>query len=390
MLVLTETPFYAESGGQVADRGWIETESARLLVKDVQKGPHGEHVHVVFVEKGTIHRGERVVARIDEERRIATVKNHTATHLLHKALKEILGKHVNQAGSLVAPDRLRFDFTHVKAMSVEEIEQTQHRVNEQIWKNTKVETMIKPLEEAKAMGAMALFGEKYGSEVRVVQVGDYSLELCGGTHVNHTGEIGLFAIVNESSIGSGIRRIEAVTGKQAYLYLNQQVTKLREAATQLKTTIHEVPKKIVQLKDREKELLHINQSLQTLLNQNKVDELANKVVEINGLPVLSVEVEATDMAQLRKLVDELRHQLEEGIIVLGSKNGQKVQFVASVSKKYVEEGFHAGKLIKEVASLCGGGGGGRPDLAQAGGKSPERLKEALDYVYRWVKERGRS
>ena len=172
---------------------------------------------------------------------------------------------MNQAGSLVAPDRLRFDFTHVKAMSVEEIEAIeQHRVNEQIWKNTKVETMIKPLEEAKAMGAMALFGEKYGSEVRVVQVGDYSLELCGGTHVNHTGEIGLFAIVNESSIGSGIRRIEAVTGKQAYLYLNQQVTKLRRSRPQLKTTIHEVPKKIVQLKDREKELLHINQSLTNL------------------------------------------------------------------------------------------------------------------------------
>ena len=387
VVILTETPFYAESGGQVADRGQIETNSATLIVKDVQKGPHGEHIHSVWVKKGSLHVGDKGVARIDQKRRFDTVKNHTATHLLHRALKEVLGEHVNQAGSLVAPDRLRFDFTHMQAMTDEELEQVEQQVNQQIWKNMLVDTMIKPLEEAKAMGAMALFGEKYGKEVRVVQIGDYSLELCGGTHVNHTGEIGHFAIVSESSIGSGVRRIEAVTGRYAYQYFHQQLSMLKEAAAILKTSVQNVPKKIVQLKDREKELLQENQTLQAMVNQNRVSELAQKVEQINGLSVLAVEVEATGMEQLRSMVDELRKEIKEGIVVLGAKTEGKVQFVAAVSDQYVKQGYHAGKLIKEVASLCNGGGGGRPNLAQAGGKSPERLTEALDFVYQWVKEK---
>lgn len=390
LLILTATPFYAESGGQVADQGWIETDSAQLFVKDVQKGPRGEHVHLVHVERGSIRIGEQVRARIDRERRLSTVKNHTATHLLHQALKDTLGKHANQAGSLVAPDRLRFDFTHMDAISKEEMETIERRVNEQIWRNLDVETMIKPLDEAKAMGAVALFGEKYGSKVRVVKVGDYSLELCGGTHVNHTGEIGLFTIVSEGSIGSGIRRIEAVTGRQAYLHFHQQVAKLREAAAHLKTSVKEVPKKIVQLQAREKELTQQNQALQSILNQNRVLELVDQSVDVNGISVLSVEVEATGVEQLREMVDELRKKMKEGIIVLGTRKDGKVQFVASVSDHYVKKGFHAGKLIKEVASICGGGGGGRPHFAQAGGRSAEQLDQALDFVYRWVKEKGKS
>lgn len=387
VIILKETPFYAESGGQVADRGWIESQSATLVVNDVQKGPHGEHLHSIKVEKGTVHVGDQVVARIDQKRRLDTVKNHTATHLLHRALKNVLGEHVKQAGSLVAPDRLRFDFTHMRAMTEEELEQAERQVNQQIWQNTGVKTMIKPLDEAKAMGAVALFGEKYGEKVRVVQIGDYSLELCGGTHVNHTGEIGHFAIVSESSIGSGVRRIEAVTGRHAYHYFQEQVAKLKEAAAVLKTSVQSVPKKVVQLKEREKELLTKNQQLQAIINRNRVTELTQKIVEVNDLPVLSVEVEATGMEQLRNLVDELRQQINEGIIVLGAKIGGKVQFVAAVSDPLVKRGYHAGKLIKEVASICQGGGGGRPDMAQAGGKSPERLNEALQYVYHWVKDK---
>lgn len=389
-VILRETPFYAESGGQVADQGWIQTESTRVTVKDVQKGPHGEHIHFVLVEKGSLRVGAKVVAQIDQHRRLDIVKNHTATHLLHRALKDVLGEHVNQAGSLVAPDRLRFDFTHLNAMSDEELETIEQQVNQQIWKSTAVESMIRPLQEAKAMGAVALFGEKYGDTVRVIRIGDYSLELCGGTHVNHTGEIGHFVIVGESGIGSGVRRIEAVTGRHAYQYVHQQVSMLKEAAQLLKTSKQNVPQKIVQLKNREKELLQQNEALQAIVNRNRVSELAQKVVEINGLPVLSVEVEATGMEQLRSMVDELRRKIDEGIIVLGAKSNGKVQLVASVSDEIVKKGYHAGTLIKEVARLCHGGGGGRPNLAQAGGKSPERLPNALKFVYQWVEEKEKQ
>jgi alanyl-tRNA synthetase len=328
--------------------------------------------------------GERVRASIDAELRKDIVKNHTATHLLHKALKEVLGEHVNQAGSLVAPDRLRFDFTHIGAMSDEEIREVERRVNEQIWVNTKVETMIKPLDEAKAMGAMALFGEKYGEMVRVVQVGDYSLELCGGTHVNSTGEIGLFKIVSESSIGSGTRRIEAVTGRKAFQYVEEQLNKLREVAYLLKSTPADVVERIGQLQERIKELTRENESLRAKLSRAASAELLSKVREVKGVPVLTAQVDASDMDQLRTMMDELKQQLKEGVILLGAASGGKAQLVAYISPKYVEAGLHAGKLIKEAASVCGGGGGGRPDMAQAGGKQPERLPDALKHAEKWI------
>lgn len=384
LIILAETPFYAESGGQVADKGTIITKDARLRVEDVQKGPRGEHVHTVVVEKGTIRQGETVHAAINESLRTETVKNHTATHLLHKALKEVLGDHVNQAGSLVAPDRLRFDFTHIGAMTPEEISEVEKRVNQQVWVNTKVETMIKPIAEAKAMGAMALFGEKYGEEVRVVQVGDYSLELCGGTHVHSTGEIGLFKIISESGIGSGTRRIEAATGKRAFAYLEEQVGMLQEAAALLKSKPQDVTDRITQLQEKVKELSRENESLRARLNRSAASEILNQVEEVAGVPVLTAQVEASDMEQLRNIMDDLKQKLSEGVIVLGSVAGEKVQLVASVSPKYVQSGLHAGKLIKEVASICGGGGGGRPDLAQAGGKLPERLPSALAHVKEWL------
>lgn len=384
LLILEETPFYAESGGQVADQGWMVTDTGKARVVNVQKGPRGEHVHTVVVEEGEIYQDTLCEATIDQKMRKDIMRNHTATHLLHQALKDVLGEHVNQAGSLVAPDRLRFDFTHIRAMSEEEIADVERRVNEQIWENTMVETMHKPLEEAKAMGAMALFGEKYGEIVRVVKVGNYSLELCGGTHVSNTGEIGLFKIVAESGIGSGTRRIEAVTGQYAYQYLEDQLKLLVESAGILKTRVQEVPERIVQLQEKVKELSRENESLRAKLNQAAAKELIDQVREVAGIPVLAAQVEARDMEQLRMMVDDLRKQLNDGVIVLGTVTGGKVQLVTSVSKSYVKEGLHAGKLIKEIATYCGGGGGGRPDMAQAGGKDPGRLKEALEKVDEWI------
>ena len=383
-VILKETPFYAESGGQVADEGVILSGQAELIVSDVQKGPHGEHVHTVQVKKGTIREGETVKATIHRGLRQDTVKNHTATHLLHKALKDVLGDHVSQAGSLVAPDRLRFDFTHIGAMTEDEIKEVERRVNEQIWANNKVEVMIKSLDEAKAMGAMALFGEKYGSTVRVVKIDDYSLELCGGTHVQFTGEIGLFKITGESGIGSGTRRIEAVTGRHAYEFVEEQIGWLNQAARQLKSKVEDVPERVEQLQSHHKELERKIESLTAKLNQAQASKLLNHVQEVSGVPVLATQVEAGGMDQLRSLMDDLRQQLEEGVIVLGTTSHGKVSIVASVSPKYVKAGLHAGKLVKEVAVKCGGGGGGRPDMAQAGGKKPEQLPAALAGVNEWI------
>lgn len=388
LVILKETPFYAESGGQVADKGTIFTDSVRLRVEDVQKGPRSEHVHQVIVEAGVLHVGEKVTAKVSDSLRLETVKNHTATHLLHKALKEVLGSHVNQAGSLVAPDRLRFDFSHIGSMDADEIREVERRVNEQVWKNIEVRTMIKPIAEAKAMGAMALFGEKYGAEVRVVQVGDYSLELCGGTHVKRTGEIGLFKILSESGIGSGTRRIEAATGQRAYQYLEDQVQYLQLVAQSIKAKPNQILDRVEQLQETLKEVTRENESLRAKLSQVAASDLQSQVVEVSGVPTLAAQVEVKDMDSLRKLADELRSKISEGVILLGAISGEKVNFVASVSQQYVKKGFHAGKLVKEVATICGGGGGGRPDMAQAGGKNPAKIQEAIASVRTWIENQS--
>jgi alanyl-tRNA synthetase len=384
LIVLEQTPFYAESGGQVADRGTIVSSRARLRVKNVKKGPNGEHVHTAVVKEGTIRQGEEVRAEIDSAQRRNIVKNHTATHLLHKALKEVVGEHANQAGSLVAAERLRFDFTHIDPLTEEERREVEERVNRQIWSNLPVETMMKPLAEAKAMGAMALFGEKYGNEVRVVKVGDYSLELCGGTHVNQTSEIGLFKIVSESGIGSGVRRIEAVTGQHAFRYFEKQMALLQQVAAKLKSNPADVVDRVDALQSRIKELNRETESLRSKLNRLEGQRLLNQVEEVKGIPVLTAKVDVPDMDALRNMMDDLKNQLKEGVIILGAANGGKVQLVASVSPDYVKQGLHAGKLVKEAATRCGGGGGGRPDMAQAGGKDPSKLDEALQAARDWV------
>ncbi|MBS7530012.1 alanine--tRNA ligase [Hazenella sp. IB182353] len=383
-VLLEKTPFYAESGGQVADRGTIMTNDTKLVVQDVQKGPHGQHVMKIMVEYGTIRHGDKVLAQVDHAHRGNTVQNHTATHLLHKALKEVLGDHVNQAGSLVGPDRLRFDFSHIGAMTEDEIRQVESRVNEQIWANNKVEIFIKSLDDAKMMGAMALFGEKYGEVVRVVKAGAYSIELCGGTHVQSTGEIGLFKIISESGIGSGTRRIEAATGERAFLHLEQLANEFNKIAEKLKVKPAEALNKVDQIQSQIRQLSRENESLRNKLNQFEAGDLQSKVEDVAGIQVLAAQVEVKDMNQLRKMVDDLKLKQEDGIIVLGASVNGKAQIVASVSKKQVENGLHAGKLVKEIAERCDGGGGGRPDMAQAGGKSPEKLQSALQYVKEWV------
>lgn len=384
-IIVDVTPFYAESGGQIADQGTFAGETGTAVVKDVQKAPNGQHLHSIVVESGTVKKGAVYTARVDEAKRARIIKNHTVTHLLHQALKDVLGRHVNQAGSLVAPDRLRFDFTHFGQVKPEELERIEAIVNEQIWKSLPVDIFYKPLEEAKAMGAMALFGEKYGDIVRVVKVGDYSLELCGGCHVPNTSAIGLFKIVSESGIGAGTRRIEAVTGEAAYRFMSEQLAILQEAAQKLKTSPKELNARLDGLFAELKELERENESLSARLAHMEAEHLTRQVKDVNGVPVLAAKVQANDMNQLRAMADDLKQKLGTAVIVLAAVQGGKVQLIAAVTDDLVKQGFHAGKLVKEVASRCGGGGGGRPDLAQAGGKDAQKVAEALNYVETWVK-----
>ncbi|MEC0333640.1 alanine--tRNA ligase [Paenibacillus macerans] len=387
-IILEVTPFYAESGGQVSDQGIIRGESGSAKVEGLFKAPHGQHVHQVTVESGELRVGMSVTAAVDKEQRAQTVKNHTATHLLHKALKETLGEHVNQAGSLVEPQRLRFDFSHLGSISPEELAEIERRVNEQIWKALPVSTLLKPIDEAKAMGAMALFGEKYGDIVRVVKVGDYSLELCGGCHVNNSAEIGLFKIVSESGIGSGVRRIEAVTGRGAYLFLDGQLDLLNQAAGLLKANVSDVPKRIEGLYQQLKELSRENESLQSKLSAIEAGELTGKVVSVGETRLLAAKVQAGSMEALRGLADELKAKLPDAVLVLGAPMDDKVNFVVAVPKEAVGRGLHAGKLVKEIAAVCGGGGGGRPDMAQAGGKDAGKLDEALKLAEQLIASQG--
>ncbi|MCL7746921.1 alanine--tRNA ligase [Halalkalibacter alkaliphilus] len=384
-IILKETPFYAESGGQVADTGTIRGENLLAEVKAVTKAPNGQHLHTVQVKEGVLEKGTTVTCIVEETERISIVKNHTATHLLHQALKDVLGAHVNQAGSLVSEDRLRFDFSHFGQVTPEEMTKVEEIVNEQIWNALTVDISLKKLDEAKEMGAMALFGEKYGETVRVVKVGDYSLELCGGCHVRNTAEIGLFKLVSESGIGAGVRRIEAVTGKGAYEHMNGQIQLLKDVAANLKVKrVQDVPARLEATQQQIRDLQRENESLTAKLGNMEAGNLVNEAIEINGVTVLTKKVDAADMDGLRGIVDTLKQDLSSGIIVLGAVSGDKVNIVAGVTKDLLDKGFHAGKLVKEVASRCGGGGGGRPDMAQAGGKNPAQLEAALAFVEEYV------
>ena len=376
-VVLKETPFYPEGGGQIGDQGTIVSESGKIQVIDTKKLPDERIIHIGKVVEGTINVGSNVDVSVDSHRRLNTSRNHTVTHILHQVLKDVLGGHVNQAGSLVTPQRLRFDFNHFGAVTNEELKEIEDMVNRQVLFGTKVKSFNSSLDEAKKLGAAALFGEKYDDEVRVVQIGDYSLELCGGTHVEATSEIGIFKIISEGGIGSGLRRIEAITGPEALNYLNNMELLTKEMAKALKTDSEHIVAKIEQLvienKDKTREIDKLSAKLASYQSQNLLDN----IIDIEGIKLLAVKVDARDIDALRNMGDTFRNKLQSGVVVLGAPIEDKVGFVVMATKDVIDRGVHAGNIIREVAKIAGGGGGGRPDMAQAGGKDPSKIEDAL-------------
>ncbi|CAM3988844.1 alanine--tRNA ligase [Catellicoccus marimammalium] len=387
-VIFNRTPFYAEMGGQIADIGVIEQADGLVIgqVIDVQKAPNGQPLHVIELEQ-PLTVGQEYVLRIDQKRRQLIANNHTATHLLHQALKDVLGEHANQAGSLVTEDYLRFDFTHFGQVTKEELAQMEAEVNEKIFAALPVETIETTLDKAKEMGAMALFGEKYGDEVRVVDIDEWSIELCGGTHVKNTSQLGIFKIVSESGIGAGVRRIEAVTSKKAYEMICAEERVLHEVATEVKApNVLDAAQKVAHLNTQLKEAQKENERLNTKLANQQAGSIFEDVKEANGKSYIAAKVQASDMNQLRQLADQWKQKSVSDVLVLALVHEGKVNLLAAVSEDLIKEGYKAGDLIKEIAPCVGGGGGGRPQLAQAGGKNPAGLEEAFARVASWLEK----
>lgn len=385
-VIFAETPFYAEMGGQIADKGILVDQSGKIIanVTDVQKAPNGQALHTVEVLE-SLNEGDKYFLQVNAAFRNKAIKNHTATHVLHKALKEVLGDHANQAGSLVTDTHLRFDFTHFGQVTAVELKEMEKIVNQKIWEAIPVVTIETDIDTAKNMGAMALFGEKYGHDVRVVNIGDWSIELCGGTHVVNTEDIGLFKIVSESGIGAGVRRIEALTGKEAYEAFRDEEEQLMQVAQIVKSPqIKEVVTKTEQLQQQVKELQKENEQLATKLANQQAGDVFKDVKEINGTTVITAQVNVKDMNQLRQLADQWKQKALSDVLVLGTVQGEKVNLLAAMSPTANEKGLKAGDLIKAIAPKVGGGGGGRPDMAQAGGKNPAGLSDALAEVANWL------
>ena len=380
LIVLDQTPFYAESGGQVGDIGIMEGDTTKIEIEDVSKVYGTYIVHKGKVVSGRISIGDEVDAKVDREARMATARNHSTTHLLHKALKEVLGSHVEQAGSLVTPSRLRFDFTHFAPLTSEEIEKIEAIVNEKIMEGLPVETIETTFDEAKKLGAIALFGEKYGDIVRVVKMGDFSTELCGGTHLVNTGQAGLFKIISETGVAAGVRRIEAVTGVGAHQWLKELNELVNNVSDTLKTNPNSLAQKAEGLMQQIKEYEQKIQQLKKQLAKGTIEELVNNKKTIGDVSYIAARIDYQDMNSLREIADTLRNKLKSGVVVLASENQQKVNMVAAATKDLVSRGVHAGNLIREVAKVTGGGGGGRPDMAQAGGKDPSKISQALEKV----------
>lgn len=379
-IFVDETPFYATMGGQEGDTGIICTEDAEFTVSNTIKLPGGKIGHVGNVTKGMFKVGDSVTLEVAEKERANTCKNHSATHLLQKALKTVLGSHVEQKGSLVTPDRLRFDFAHFSAMTPEELEKVENIVNTEIAKNVPVVTEVMNIEQAKATGAMALFGEKYEEDVRVVSMGDFSKELCGGTHVSNTGNITTFKIVSEAGVAAGVRRIEALTGDGVFCYYKEVEKELAEAAKAAKSTPANLKEKIEHMQAEMKALQSEIESLKSKAAKDALGDVMNQVKEVNGVRLLATAVEDVDMNGLRDLGDQLKEKLGEGVVVIASSASGKVNLIAMATDEAMEKGAHAGNLIKGIAALVGGGGGGRPNMAQAGGKNPAGIPDAIAKV----------
>ena len=376
-IIVDKTPFYATMGGQVGDHGKIVTKDAEFIVEDTIKLLGGKVGHVGRVTKGMFKVSDIVTMQVNEERRKNTCANHSATHLLQKALRMVLGTHVEQAGSYNDPERLRFDFSHFSAMTAEEIAQVEKIVNDEIAANLPVITEVLSVEDAKKTGAMALFGEKYGEKVRVVEMGEFSKEFCGGTHVANTAAIGSFKIISESGVAAGVRRIEALTGAGVVKYYAELEQKLNEASKVLKTTPAGLVEKCEHLMAELKALQSENESLKSKAAKEALGDVMDQVVEVNGVKLLATSVAGVDMNGLRDLGDQLKQKLGEGVVVLASAQDGKVNLIAMATDAAMAKGAHAGNLIKGIAALVGGGGGGRPNMAQAGGKNPDGIAAAI-------------
>jgi alanyl-tRNA synthetase len=379
-IILDQTPFYAESGGQVGDKGELLGEASKFLVEDTVKPVEGLIVHKGKVRKGSFTVGDAVLAKVDAGDRADIARHHTVTHILHATLRSVLGEHVKQAGSLVAPDRFRFDFTHYTGLSEREKERIEELVNERIIENHPVETKVMDIDQAIAAGAMALFDEKYGDKVRVVSVKDVSMELCGGTHTRASGDIGSFKLLSETGIAAGVRRIEGLAGRRAYREIRNEEKNLQEIARMLKASdpdiVGRVEKLMNQLRDTEKELDRLKHKMQS----SQAGDIIGEAKDIKGVRVLARRVENMDQKDLRDFGDKLRDKLGSGILALGSAKDDRVSLIVMVSKDLIPR-FHAGNIIKELAPILGGTGGGKPDMAQAGGKDPNKLDDALNALY---------
>ena len=380
-IIVPVTPFYATMGGQQGDKGIIETADGKFVVEDTVKVVGNRYAHVGYVKEGMIRAGEKAKLIVDPAGRMRTCRNHSATHLLQKALREVLGTHVEQAGSYQDGERTRFDFSHFSAMTAEEIQKVEDIVNEKIAEGLPVKTDIMTVDEAKKTGAMALFGEKYGEKVRVVSMGEYSKEFCGGTHVKNTADIITFKILSESGVAAGVRRIEAITGDNVFAYYKKLENELNEAAKVVKTTPAKLVERLNHLTAEVKELQSENESLKSKAAKDALGDVMDKVREINGVKVLASSVVGVDMNGLRELGDSLKEKLGEGVILLASSNEGKVNLIAMATEEAMKKGAHAGNLIKAAASKVGGGGGGRPNMAQAGGKNPAGINDAIETVY---------
>ena len=381
-IIVSVTPFYATMGGQVGDKGVIRTENGEFEVYDTIKVVGNKIAHVGKMVKGNMEIGNTATLSVDASLRADVCKNHSATHLLQKALRTVLGTHVEQAGSFVDGERLRFDFTHFQAMTQEEIKKVEEIVNQKVMEGLAVVTNIMSVDEAKKSGAMALFGEKYGEKVRVVNMGEFSVELCGGTHVKNTSAIGLFKIISETGIAAGVRRIEALTGAAVMAHFNQIEETLHAAAKEAKTEPDKLVSKIASLHAELKELHSENEKLKCKLANDSLGDVSSKVKQVNGVNVLAISVDNVDMNELRNLGDKLKGEIGEGVVVLASAIGtDKVSLIAMATDEAMKKGAHAGNLIKAIAAKVGGGGGGRPNMAQAGGKNSAGIADALEEVF---------
>ncbi len=387
LVILDQTPFYAESGGQVGDTGVLEGARMQFRVADTRKVAGVYHAHDGKMESGSLKVGDTVRARIDEQRRADIVRHHSATHLLHAALRDILGPHVQQKGSLVAPERLRFDFSHFEPLTPAQLQEIEDRVNRQIRENAAASAEVMDYDAAMDAGALAFFGDKYGDRVRVLQFGDYSTELCGGTHVDRVGDIGAFKIVSETGISAGVRRIEAVAGRQAVAWMQQTDRTLRDVAERLKSSPEQVGARIEQVLERSRELEKELDRLKQKLASARGSDLGAGARDVGGVKVLAEKLDGVDPNDLRDTVDQLKNKLGSGIVVLGTPAGQGVRLVAGVTGDLTDR-FKAGELVNHVADQVGGRGGGRPDFAQAGGSDASRLGVALESVYEWVEQQS--